>query len=342
MKRAAPVLQDGAVVVRHGVIEAIGPAERVLKKHRGHAVQRFENAVLMPGLANVHTHLELPPLLDVLRAKAFPDWVLNLIRAKKELDAGDYRISARQNIKTLIRTGTTTVGEICTHNISPAQLRQSGLRAVIFHEIISMGPSFKARRLKPASTPSLIRFGISPHAPHTVSEEVLRKIREMASRQNLPLAVHAVQATERDIAIINKTRTPVAHCPRSNHEIGVGRMPLKRFLDEGVTVGLGTDSLASSPSLSLWDEMRYAFSVHKKDGITAQDIMLMATAGGAKALGLQKEIGAIEPGKKADIIAVPLPARNMGDIYSDLLRETKSCIMTMVNGKIIYSPQRAQ
>ena len=61
-----------------------------------------------------------------------------------------------------------------------------------------------------------------------------------------------------------------------------------------------------------------------------------ATIGGAKALGLDKEIGTLEPGKKADIIAVPLPKKNTGDLYSDLLRETKSCIMTMVNGKILY------
>jgi 5-methylthioadenosine/S-adenosylhomocysteine deaminase len=393
MKRSAPFLVNGAVVVRHGVIEAVGQAERVLKKYPGHPVHRFENAVLMPGLVNVHTHLELPPLLDIIKAKTFPDWVLNLIRTKKDLDAGDYRIAARQNIKTLIRTGTTTIGEICTHGVSPTLLKQSGLRAIIFHEVISMSASFNARRLKPAATPSLIHSGISPHAPHTVSEEVLRIIREMASRKNLPLAmhvaeskdeirllqgkksgleklyraagwktdwapaadspfeylhelgllnqnflaVHAAQATERDIAIVKKTRTPVAHCSRSNAELGVGRMPLKRFMDAGITVGLGTDSLASSPSLSMWDEMRYALTVHRKDGVTAEDIIKLATIGGATALGLDKEIGTLEPGKKADIIAVPVPARSTGDLYSDLLRETKSCIMTMVNGKMLFN-----
>ena len=155
------------------------------------------------------------------------------------------------------------------------------------------------------------------------------------------LAVHAVQVNDRDIALIKKSKTPIAHCPRSNYETHVGRMPLKKFLDAGITVGLGTDSLASSPSLSMWDEMRYALKIHKKDGITARDILGLATAGGAKALGLDKEIGSLEPGKKADLIAVPLPSKNTGDIYSDLIRETKSCIMTMVNGKIIWSEPTA-
>ena len=150
------------------------------------------------------------------------------------------------------------------------------------------------------------------------------------------LAVHAVQVTDNDIKLIKKAKVSIAHCPRSNKALGVGKMPLKKFLDAGITVGLGTDSLASVPTLNMWDEMRYAYRIHRRDGISAEDIFRIATIGGAKALGLDKEIGTLEPGKKADIIAVPLPKKNTGDLYSDLLRETKSCIMTMVNGKILY------
>jgi len=150
------------------------------------------------------------------------------------------------------------------------------------------------------------------------------------------LAVHAVQVTARDILILKKNGVPVAHCPRSNAETRVGRMPLNKFLEAGITVGIGTDSLASSPSLNMWDEMRYSLRIHRRDGITARDIFMLATIGGAKALGLDKKIGSLEPGKRADLIAVPLPTKNTGNIYSDLLRETKSCMMTMVDGKILH------
>jgi cytosine/adenosine deaminase-related metal-dependent hydrolase len=150
------------------------------------------------------------------------------------------------------------------------------------------------------------------------------------------LAVHAVHATDSDIRLIRASGTPVAHCPRSNRETGVGRMPLHKFLNAGITVGLGTDSLASSPSLNLWDEMRYAFHSHKADGVPARTIMELATGGGAKALGMADSIGSLTPGMKADIIAVSLPNRSSGDLHYDLLRETKSCMMSMVNGKIIY------
>jgi cytosine/adenosine deaminase-related metal-dependent hydrolase len=150
------------------------------------------------------------------------------------------------------------------------------------------------------------------------------------------LAVHAVQADNADIALIKRSGAGIAHCPRSNHEIGVGTMPLRKFLDAGISVGLGTDSLASSPSLNLWDEMRYAYQVHRRSGVTPQDIFYMATLGGARALGMDQEIGSLGPGKKADIIAISLPRKTTGDLCSDLLRETKTCIMSMVNGHIVY------
>jgi cytosine/adenosine deaminase-related metal-dependent hydrolase len=349
----------------------------------------------MPGLINVHTHLELPPLLDAIRAKTFPDWVLNLIQVKKELDHTGYAIAAKQNVRSLILSGTTTVGEICTHGVSPGVLTQSGLRAIIYKEIINMNPSSLVPR--PSSLVSrplsgLIQTGISPHAPHTVSETALLQIKKIALQKKIRLcmhvaeskdeirlfqgkksgfeklyrvagwdtawapsadspfkylhrlglldpnflAVHSVQVTDKDISLIKGSRVSVAHCPRSNSETGVGKMPLKKFLDAGVAVGLGTDSLASSPSLNLWDEMRHAYRIHRFTGVTARDIVKLATNGGAKALDMFNAIGSIEPGKRADIIAVPLPKKDTGDIYSDLLRETKSCIMSVVDGKILY------
>jgi aminodeoxyfutalosine deaminase len=387
-------IDDAAVVFKHGVILAAGPSSRVIKSYPGHSILRLQNAVLMPGLVNLHAHLELPPLLDSIRAGSFPEWVLNLIQAKRNLNKSDYQAAIHRNIKALMQSGTATVGEICSHGESPSFLRQSGLRGTVFHEIISMNPLAPS----PLRTPLLSRFsslvaaGISPHTPYTVSEAVLMQVKDRARLRNLKLAmhvaesddesrllrkrksgleklyqfanwdlawapsggspfdyldrigflgpdllaVHAVRVTDKDIGLIKKSRVSIAHCPRSNKELGVGRMPLRKFLDSGITVGLGTDSLASVPSLNMWDEMRYAYRVHRRDGIRAEDIFHLATIGGAKALGLGGDIGSLESGKKADIIAVPLPGKNTGDIYSDLLRETKSCIMSVVDGKIVY------
>jgi cytosine/adenosine deaminase-related metal-dependent hydrolase len=290
----------------------------------------------------------------------------------------------------LIQSGTTTVGEICTHGVSQALLRRNGLRAVVFHEIIGMGRGFHVP-LPSQSDSALVAVGLSPHSPYTVSEQALRTISVLSRKHKIRLAmhiaesmdeirllqrkksgleriyqfakwdldsapkgptsfeylrrigflsssllaVHAVQVTDRDIAMIRKANVSIAHCPRSNQVIGVGRMPLKKILEAGIPVGLGTDSLASSPSLNMWDEMRFALKIHKQDGISAEDVFRLATSGGARALGLDDDIGTLERGKKADLISVPLPQKITGNLYSDLLRETKSCIMTMVNGKIL-------
>jgi len=413
MRPGAAPLVDGAVVVNRGTIIAVGPSSSIVKKYSGRSVRRLQNAVLMPGLINVHTHLELPPLLASLQARAFPDWVINLIRAKRSLGDQDYYEAATQNVRSVIKSGTTSVGEICTHGASPGILKRSRMRAMIYHEIIDMsqncheiidmsqdcgthvpgsGPVLLSRINKLLSRQTAcIRMGLSPHAPHTVSTAVLRSIQTIAAVKNLPLcmhvaesrdelkllqgrksgfeklyqaagwdrawspsaaspfkylnnlgmlgpgflAVHAVHATDGDIKLIKKSGTPVAHCPRSNHETGVGRMPLHKFLKAGITVGLGTDSLASSPSLNLWDEMRYALLCHKADEIDARTLMELATRGGAKALGMA-DVGSLTPGKKADIIAVSLPNRNSGELHYDLLRDTKSCMISLVNGKIIY------
>jgi len=394
MHRGDKPIRNGAVVIDRGVIRDVGTVNNIMKRHPYHRVCALENSVIMPGLVNLHTHLELPPLFDIIRAKNFTDWVLNLIRINKELRSKNYTAAASDNIKKLIETGTTTVGEICTHDVSPGLLKKSGLRAIVFREIISMNPSSRSPLLSHIFplTSSLIKTGLSPHAPHTVSESVLRQIRTYARKHNLPLsmhvaesrdelrllqrrkgglerlynaagwdlswapvadspveylkglgllnpgflAVHAVQVTDNDIKILKKTSTPVAHCPRSNRELGVGKMPLRKLMDVGITVGLGTDSLASSPSLNMWDEMRYAYMIHRQDGISAEDIFKLATISGAKALGLDKEIGALETGKRADIIALRLPSKNTGDLYSDLLRETNSCIMSTVNGTLLF------
>jgi cytosine/adenosine deaminase-related metal-dependent hydrolase len=410
MQSGAKPLLDGAVVINHGSIIAVGPANRLLKKFVGHRVRNIQSAVLMPGLINVHTHLELPPLLESIQAKEFPDWVINLIRAKRSLCDRDYQKAAMHNVASVIESGTSCVGEICTHGVSPGILKKAKIRARIFHEIIDMsqngdlypGVGGKKSVLLSRINDTLsretahIKMGISPHAPHTVSTPVLIAISKIARMKNLPLcmhvaesrdelkllqgrksgfeklyraagwdrawspsaaspfeylyglgllgssflAVHSVHVTDYDIKIIRKTGTHVAHCPRSNHETGVGKMPLQRLLRSGITIGLGTDSLASSPTLNLWDEMRYAFNCHKADGIHAKTIMELATRGGAKALGFADFIGSLAPGMKADMIAISLPARSSGDIHYDLLRETKSCMMNMVNGWVIYEKDR--
>jgi cytosine/adenosine deaminase-related metal-dependent hydrolase len=395
MQSGKPFFDNGAIVIKRGVVLAVGPLS-LLDKYPGQRIYCLKDSVLLPGLVNVHTHLELPPLLKTIQTNDFSSWVLNLIHAKKHLREKDYIRATTDNILSCIQTGTTTVGEICTHNISSVLLKSSGLRAIVYHEIIGMARNsskFIVHSSGKKQNSNLIQFGLSPHTPYTVSEAILSQISKQVRKNNIPLAmhiaeskdeikllqgkkcgleklyafagwetsqaphanssfeyldsigllsrnmlaVHAVQTAHNNISLLKKKNVAIAHCPRSNEETGVGKMDLRNFLDAGIRVGLGTDSLASSPSLNMWDEMRFALRVHKKDSITAKDILRLATLGGAEALSLDAVTGSIMPGKRADIIALPLPEKNTGDLYSDLIRETKNSNMTMVNGKLLYT-----
>jgi len=103
----------------------------------------------------------------------------------------------------------------------------------------------------------------------------------------------------------------VAHCPRSNAYLGAGIAPVARLVVAGADVGIGTDSAGSSLRLDFFEEMRFALGLQRARAedaavLTAKDVLKLATIGGARSLGLADRIGTIEPGKRADMIAVDL------------------------------------
>jgi len=124
---------------------------------------------------------------------------------------------------------------------------------------------------------------------------------------------HCVQVTPEEIDIIAQTGTGVAHCPCSNMKLASGVAPIPLFLEKGVNVGLGTDGVKENNNLDMFEEMKFASllqKVHRLDATSmdANTTFRMATIGGAKALGLDDEIGSLEVGKKADLVLVNLSA----------------------------------
>lgn len=117
------------------------------------------------------------------------------------------------------------------------------------------------------------------------------------------LAVHCVHLTLADARILKERGVSIALCPRSNERLDVGRAPVALFKKLGIPLALGTDSLASNDSLSLWDEMRYAVDAFPHD-LTPAELFFMATLGGAAALGISSCCGSLEVGKRADFQVV--------------------------------------
>jgi cytosine/adenosine deaminase-related metal-dependent hydrolase len=125
------------------------------------------------------------------------------------------------------------------------------------------------------------------------------------------LAAHCVKVDAEEIALLAEHDVAVAHCPRSNAVLGCGIAPLVDLRAAGVRVGLGTDSPASAPSFDMFDELRTALLLarareERPDALTAAEALDLATLGGARALGLEDEVGSIAPGKWADLTVLSL------------------------------------
>jgi len=126
-----------------------------------------------------------------------------------------------------------------------------------------------------------------------------------------PLLAHCIRVTASDIEIIRNSGSTIAHCPKSNAKFGHGYAPFERFLDSGIAVGLGSDSVASNNTCDMLEEARFAaFAARNRPDrsrfITAGDVLRASTIGGATALGLNEKIGSLEKGKQADLIVIRL------------------------------------
>lgn len=178
---------------------------------------------------------------------------------------------------------------------------------------------------------------------HETSGEVLAAVeahgeRPLDSLHRLGLlgprtqCVHMTDLGEQDIALLGQTGASVVHCPQSNMKLASGTCPVSALLASGVNVALGTDSAASNNELNLFSEMQTAALLAKiasldATSLPAAETLAMATINGARAMGLEDDIGSIETGKLADLIAVDLSGPETLPVYNPL-----SQLVYVVNG----------
>jgi len=136
------------------------------------------------------------------------------------------------------------------------------------------------------------------------------------------LCIHCVQADQRDVELLRDAGASIAHCPRSNRAHGHGAAPLAAFRRAGLRVGLGTDSVVSVGDSSLLAEAAAA-------GLEGEDALRMLTIEGARALGLESEIGSLEVGKQADLAVFPSTA-----LYR--LLPPVTALLTLVAGRVVH------
>jgi 5-methylthioadenosine/S-adenosylhomocysteine deaminase len=159
------------------------------------------------------------------------------------------------------------------------------------------------------------------------------------------LAAHGVWVNDDDIQILKKHNVGVSHNPESNMKLASGTAPVTKYLAAGIALGLGTDGAASNNDLDMFGAMRQAsflakHATHDPTAVPARTALDMATIGGARALGMEKLIGSLEVGKRADLITVSMGAARQTPMYdpiSDLVYVTRGDDVrsTIVNGKVL-------
>jgi len=164
------------------------------------------------------------------------------------------------------------------------------------------------------------------------------------------IAAHMVWPNPGEIQILKRDGVGVVHNPQSNMKLASGVAPVPKMIAEGLRVGLGTDGAASNNDLSMWEEMDTAAKLHKLISgdpkvMSAEQAFELATSGGARALHLEKEIGSIEKGKRADIVLVNRDALNqipLYNVYSDLVYATKASDVetVIINGRVVMRDRR--
>jgi len=195
-------MDDGAVVIRRGRVVKVG-RWRDLARSSGRVVDLGE-CVLLPGLVNSHCHLDYTAMAGQFPPpRVFSDWLKTITTAKSEWHRADYLDSWRQGAAMLVRTGTTTVGDIeAVPEILPEAWASTPLRVLSFLEMIGITGRrtpeeilAEAAGLARSLRHPRNRVGLSPHAPYSTLPDLLRQTARLARRHRWPVAIHVAESS---------------------------------------------------------------------------------------------------------------------------------------------------
>lgn len=338
----------------------------------------FKNAHTHSGMTLMRTYADGLPLSEWLNTKIFP------LEAKmsgedvailSKLAILEYLTSGVTAVFDMYLTPET---------IAPA-FSEAGMRVVQVSGINKFGPTLEVleeRYNKLNNNDPLTSFMLGFHAEYTCEKSLLESISELAHKYKAPLyahnsetesevkecidrygltptelfdelnmfdfgggSYHCVHMSDHDIEIFRDRKLSVVTNPGSNTKLASGIAPIKRFLEEGINVAIGTDGPSSNNCLDMFKEMSLVYSlanIREKDALAVDglEILKMATVNGALAMGLNNS-DVLSVGKNADIIMIDMHQPNMqpeNDILRNLVYSgsKQNVKLTMINGKILY------
>ncbi|WP_025127121.1 TRZ/ATZ family hydrolase [Pseudomonas sp. PH1b] len=366
---AGVALKDHGLGIRDGRIAFIGPRADALK-YPASEIRELPDMLLGPGLINAHGHAAMTLFRGLADDLPLMTWLENHIwpAEAKWVDEAFVRDGTDLAIAEQIKGGITCFSDMYFFpKVASERVHNSGIRAQIALPILDF-PIPGAHDADEAIRQGVELFGelkhhprikitFGPHAPYTVGDENLEKIRMIAEeldasihmhvhetafevqqsleqRGERPLArlarlgllgprfqaVHMTQISDDDLALLVETNTSVIHCPESNLKLASGFCPVERLWQAGINVAVGTDGAASNNDLDLLGETRTAALLAKAvagsaTALDAHRALRMATLNGARAMGLENEVGSLEIGKAADLAAFDLSGLAQQPIY---------------------------
>src|SRR6266481_7114178 len=419
----SPAIEYGAIAFEGSQIIAIGKRTEIVSRFPEANAKDFGEAAILPGFVNAHSHLELTAMRGLLEREEndFFAWLKKLTLARLAMTAEDLLLSATCGAIEAARAGVTCLGDASSvASQAIGALHYLGLRGIVYQESFGPDPNLAQENVAKLSDQiselrtlesALVRVGVSPHAPYSVSGPQLELISRLAIDEKLPLMMHAAESKAeqlfmlkgqgvfaeglrargiewqapgistiqylqrhgvleagpllahcisvdgRDLELIKQNSASVAHCPKSNAKLGHGPAPFVEFIKGGIKVGLGSDSVASNNTCDMLEEARFATLLARPpspgDGqfrgellpaphsITAEQALFTATLGGARALGLDNQIGALADGMQADLTVVSLNGPHqepVGDPVAALVFSSsgRDVLRTTVAGQEIY------
>ena len=302
------VLENYAVAIQNGRILEVVSSDDVAKKYRAREVIDLPHHALIPGLVNAHTHAAMSLFRGLADDLALMDWLQNHIwpAEAKWVNPDFVRDGTELAAVEMLKSGTTCFSDMYFFPEDTARVcLEIGMRAVVglilidfptayaqtpdeyLHKAVALHDDLRAAEL--------VTTAFAPHAPYTVSDEPLIKLRTLNDELNLPLhmhvhetehevaeatrvsgqrplarlaalnllqpnlvAVHMTQLTDAEIQTLARSGANVVHCPASNLKLASGFCPVQKLLNAGINVALGTDGAASNDTLDLLGEMRIA------------------------------------------------------------------------------------